>query len=312
MPRLLLDVDTGIDDALALLYLAAQDCEIVAAGSVHGNVPAPTAAANTLRVLERAGLGHVPVAVGAAYPLAQPLSTAEFVHGQDGLGGCAGPPAAAAPSAGSAAEQLVAYARAHPGELTVLATGPLTNLAVATLLEPQLPQLLARVVVMAGAMEVAGNATAAADGNCWHDPEAADLVFGAGYALQLVPLDVTRGMGVDLAWLDRLAAVDTDRAQWAASLLEHYVRVYLNAGETTATLHDPLAAAIALDPSLARWRPQQVQVELRGQHTRGRTVIDQRPHRIGSTFDARPPIEVAVEATCPPVLEAMLAALGES
>lgn len=277
--RIILDTDPGIDDSLAILYLAAQTgVEIVAVGSVHGNVPAPVAAANALRVLDVAGLDTVPVAVGAHRPLAQELRTAEFVHGDDGLGGQAGPPSPRAVVEESAAEQLVRLARAHPGELSVLALGPLTNIALAVLLEPRLPELLRHLVVLGGALGVPGNVTAHAEANVWHDPEAADLVFDAGFGnLTLVSLDVTETARADAEWLDALAKSEEPRAQFASALLAHYADFYSAMfGFRTVTLHDPLAAALLCDPSLGTYRDVAVAVELHGTYTRGQLVSDWR------------------------------------
>ncbi|TCO65089.1 nucleoside hydrolase [Actinocrispum wychmicini] len=277
--RIILDTDPGIDDSLAILYLSAQpDVDIVAVGSVHGNVPAPVAAANALRVLDVAGLDDVPVAVGAHRPLAQELRTAEFVHGDDGLGGHAGPPSPRAVVDCSAAEQLVRLARANPGELSVLALGPLTNIALAVLLEPRLPELLESLVVLGGALGVPGNVTAHAEANIWHDPEAADLVFDTGFDnLTLVSLDVTETARADSAWLDSLAQVASPRAQFASALLDHYAAFYSNMfGVRVATMHDPLAAALLCDPSLATYREVAVSVEVHGTYTRGQLVSDWR------------------------------------
>jgi inosine-uridine nucleoside N-ribohydrolase len=277
--RIILDTDPGIDDSLAILYLAAQpDVEIVAVGSVHGNVPAPVAALNALRVLDVAGLEDVPVAVGAHRPFAQELRTAEFVHGVDGMGGHAGPPSPRSTTDESAAEQLVRLARANPGELSVLALGPLTNIGLAVLLEPELPSLLRSLVVLGGALGVPGNVTAYAEANIWHDPEAADLVFDAGFDnLTLVSLDVTETARTDADWLDALARVSSPRAQFASALLEHYAGFYTNMfGFRTCTMHDPLAAALLCDPSLATYRDVAVAVEVHGTHTRGQLVSDWR------------------------------------
>jgi purine nucleosidase len=299
--RIILDTDPGIDDALAMLYLAAQpDAEIVAVGSVHGNVPSPRAADNALRVLEVAGLDEVPVAVGAHRPLAQELRTAEFVHGDDGLGGHAGQ-SQRRPVDCSAAEQLVRLARENPGELSVLALGPLTNIALAVLLEPRLPELLRSIVVLGGALGVPGNVTAYAEANIWHDPEAADLVFDAGFDnLTLVGLDVTETARTDEAWLDALAGVASPRAQFAAALLDHYSGFYSNMfGFRTATMHDPLAAALLVNPELGEYRNIAVGVELHGTHTRGQLVSDWRKivddsHIETSAGVGRHPVKAAV------------------
>lgn len=301
--HILVDCDTGLDDALALLYLTARaDVEIVAAGSVHGNATAPVTADNTLQVLELAGAGEVPVAVGAHRPLIQPLSTGEIVHGSDGLGGRAQTPVGT-PVAGSAAERIVSYARARPGQLTVLAIGPLTNLALATMLEPMLPRLLGRVVVMGGAVMAPGNITATADANSFHDPEAAEIVFSAGYSLTLVPLDVTATVAVDASWIEALAAVPGPRPRFAAGLLEHYAKVYFRNGFDRAWLHDPLAAVLACEPELGTYRSGQVAVELEGRHTRGMTVLDQRPAGLVSPVDERAPVAVTTGVESNAVLD---------
>jgi purine nucleosidase len=314
--RIILDTDPGVDDALAIMYLAAQeDAEIVAVGSVHGNVPASVGALNALRVLELVGL-DVPVAVGAAKPLAQPLQTAEFVHGDDGLGGHAGPAPRGRPIDISAAEQLVRLARENPGELTLLAIGPMTNIALAVLLEPDLPSLLRSVVVMGGAVTVPGNITPYADANFYHDPEAADLVLGAGFPdLVLVALDATEQSRAGAEWLAAVASLETPRARFAAQLLDHYGRFYSNMfGDNGCTLHDPLAAAIMLDLKLASYREMPLGVELTGTHTRGQVVSDQRmiasdayiPTNAGA---GRVAVKVAQTVDVPVFLEQMFQAL---
>ncbi|ACU36556.1 nucleoside hydrolase [Actinosynnema pretiosum subsp. pretiosum] len=316
--RIVLDTDPGVDDALAILYLAAHldEAELVAVGSVHGNVPAPQAALNALRVLELAGLGGVPVAVGARRPLAQPLYTSEFVHGLDGLGGRAGPPPSRLPVPVSAAEQLVALARANPGELTLIALGPLTNLALAVLLEPELPALLRSVTAMAGATAVPGNITPYAEANAWHDPEAAAIVLDAGFDLTLVGLEVTESARADADWLDRLAGLRTRRARYANAILAHYVEFYTRViGRRTCTPHDPLTVAVALDPGLATHRELPLGVELTGTHTRGQIVADRRrittTAHIESTIDDTPrPVKVLRTVQSEVFLERLLEALA--
>jgi purine nucleosidase len=295
--RLIIDCDTGVDDSLALLYLASRpDVELVAIGSVHGNVPTEVGAANTIHVLEVAGRADVPVAVGAARPMAQELETSEFVHGHDGLGGAAQAPQGR-PTGETAVEQLVRLARAHPGELSLLAVGPFTNVGLALLIEPELPRLLRQVTVMGGAFDVPGNVTGRAEANIWHDPEAARLVFGAGWPLRAVGLDVTMRTLLRAPELDRLAATDTPVARFCTAVLDHYSTFYEKVlGERACALHDPLAALLALDPELATWEHLPVDVELRGELTRGDTVIDRRSagaeeERPDTT---RPAVDVAV------------------
>lgn len=309
--RMVVDTDPGIDDAVALLFLAGQpDVELVAVGSVHGNVDAVTAAHNALQVLAVAGLQHVPVAIGAARPMAQPAVFSDFVHGADGLGGCAVSSPGRSPIDGSAAEQLVRLARQFPGELVVLALGPLTNIALALLLEERLPQLLRHVVVMGGAVETHGNISAEAEANIFHDPEAADLVVGAGFDLTLVGLDVTDQTQADAVWLDKLAACPSPRAQFTTKLLRHYAAVYGQLfGDDIVTLHDALAAAIAVSPDLAGYHEWAVEVEKHGTQTRGRTVADRRPFELPTDLKRRAPIKVATSVDRTVFLDRLLAAL---
>jgi len=294
-PRLLLDIDTGIDDAIMLLYLGRQDAEIVAIGTVHGNCAADQAAVNTLRTLERVGMSPCPVAVGARRPLAQPLSVAAHVHGSDGLGDAGLGSPAGHPSTEAAAAQLVRLASENPGELTLLATGPLTNLALALLLEPELPRLVRNVVVMGGAVSCPGNATPHSEANIWHDPEAADLVFAADWDLTLVGLDVTMRAVLRGDRLEQVAAAGTASARFATAILQHYLDAYeLHLGERASAMHDPLAAAVALDPSYVGCVDMAIHVELHGERTRGATVADLRGYPV-DTSGGRRPVHVAMQ-----------------
>jgi purine nucleosidase len=279
-PRILLDCDTGIDDAVTLLYLAAQvkagTAELVAVGTVHGNVAPDVGALNTLRVLELAGLTDVPVAVGAARPMAQDVHYAVDWHGADGLGNTNMRAPKGAPT-GSAPAQIIRLARENPGELTLVAIGPLTNLGIALLLEPELPGLLRSVVIMGGAFEHPGNVTSHAEANVWHDPEAAELVFAADWPVVLVPLDATHPTAVNASWLDRLAAGESETARFAAEILEFYATAYTPVlGARGCVIHDALAAMLAIDPSIGTHESRPVRVELRGEGTRGTTLWDRR------------------------------------
>jgi inosine-uridine nucleoside N-ribohydrolase len=309
--RILLDCDTGVDDALALLYLAPRirsgEVDLVGVGTVHGNVGPGTGALNTLRVLERAGLTGIPVAVGARRPMAQPLHLAADVHGTDGLGGLGLPAPEGHPVEMSAAEQMVRLARQYPGELTLLAIAPLTNVAIALLLEPELPRLFREVVVMGGAFDHQGNITSHAEANIWHDPEAAELVMSAGWPLTVVPLDVTHATALDAEWLDRLAAGDGEVARFSARLLDSYVEWYRRSlGVRGAVIHDALAAMLALEPSLGEYTERPVRVELHGEHTRGTTLWDR---RLYADEGDRPTVRVAVRADVAEFRERLLTSL---
>jgi inosine-uridine nucleoside N-ribohydrolase len=209
--------------------------------------------------------------------MAQDVHYAADFHGTDGLGETRRPVPRAEPAGVSAPEQIVRLARAHPGELTLLAIGPLTNLGVALLLEPRLPELIREVVIMGGAFDHPGNITTHAEANIWHDPEAADLVFGAGWPVVLVPLDATHPTAVDGAWLDRLAAGGTEVSRFASDILDFYVKAYTPIlGRRGCVIHDALAAMVSVDPGVGDYAVRPVHVELHGERTRGTTLWDAR------------------------------------
>ncbi|MEV4256212.1 nucleoside hydrolase [Spirillospora sp. NPDC049652] len=310
-PKILFDCDTGIDDAMMLLYLAARvragDAELVGVGTVHGNIDSATGALNTLRVLELAGLHGVPVAVGAGRPMAQDVHFALEWHGSNGLADLDLPEPAGAPTGESAPAQLSRLVREHPGELTVVATGPLTNLGAALLLDPELPSLVREVVVMGGAFDHPGNITTHAEANIWHDPEAADLVFAADWPLVLVPLDATHPTAVGADWLERLAAHDSPVARFASQIMEWYADAYTpTLKRRGAVVHDALAALLALEPDLGEYVERPVRVELRGELTRGTTVWDARSL---PASDTRRPVRVAVASDVAAFQERLLSAV---
>jgi purine nucleosidase len=247
-------MDVGIDDAIAILYLAAEpEAEIVALGSVHGNIDAPQAALNALRVLEVCGLDSVPVAVGAEQPLARDLQLATHVHGHDGLGNTALPLPRRQPTGETAADQLLRLARTHPGELDLLAVGPLTNLALGLQRDPLLLTQFRTVVIMGGAgLEAAPDAPLVGyDANIDHDPEAADLVFAAPGKRIMVGINVTIPTVLSGDALAQLAATTTVHGRFAWRILPCYLEVYeQRLGYRGCCMHDPFAAGIALDPRL--------------------------------------------------------------
>lgn len=315
-PRILLDCDTGIDDAVTLLYLAAQAkagaAELVAVGTVHGNVAPDVGALNTLRVLELAGLSGIPVAVGAVRPMAQPVHYAAAWHGTDGLGNTNRAAPQGSPDDTAAPEQIIRLAREHPGELTLVAIGPLTNLGIALLLGPELPGLLRQVVIMGGAFDHPGNVTSHAEANVWHDPEAAELVFAADWPVTLVPLDATHPTAVDADWLDRLAAGESETAKFATRILDFYAAAYTPVlGARGCVIHDALAAMLAIDPSIGTYESRPVRVELRGEGTRGTTLWDRRKlmEEDHALWAGRPPVKVITESDVKTFQDRLLASL---
>ncbi|ASU85597.1 nucleoside hydrolase [Nocardiopsis gilva YIM 90087] len=309
--RVFVDCDPGIDDALALAYLTARpDVEIVGIGAVFGNNSVDITTDNALRLMELYGRSGVPVARGASRPLVQPPHLAESVHGANGLGDVETPAPASAPVEESAAELLVRLARSAPGEIDVLAVGPLTNLAVALSLEPELPKLVRRVVIMGGAVQAPGNVTPWAEANTSNDPEAAEVVFAAGFDLSLVALDITMKTVATGAWLDELKTVEGERAQKTSAFLDFYVGWYSNVfGVRQCAMHDPLAAAILLDPEIVTTSIDvPVRVELKGEHTRGLTIADLRPDAADHADD-RPKITLVQEVDGEAFLKRMMDAL---
>lgn len=278
--RVFVDCDPGIDDALALAYLSARpDVEITGIGAVFGNNGVDTTTDNAVRLMELYGRPGVPVARGATRPLVQPPKLAEHVHGVNGLGDVETPAPHGAPVEESAAELLVRSARSAPGEIDVLALGPLTNLALALALEPELPKLVRRVVIMGGAVQAPGNVTPWAEANISNDPEAAEVVLAAGFDTTLVALDVTMATVAPGSWLDELKTVEGERARQTSAFLDFYFDWYNSLfGVRQCAMHDPLAAAVLLDPEITTASIDvPIRVELKGEHTRGLTIADLRP-----------------------------------
>jgi purine nucleosidase len=293
--KLILDGDYGIDDSLAALFLCHQpDVEILAVGTVHGNAAAETAARNALSVLAIGGRPDVPVAVGARRPLAQALNISSMVHGDDGLGGHAPePPADRGPVDAPAAVQLVQMVRAHPGECTVVATGPLTNLALALMLDPELVSLVAGVVIMGGTLDHPGNISPYAEANIAHDPEAAQLVLGASWPVTQVGLDVTMPTWMGPNELARIESSDTVTGRFVWNILQHYLGFYASRHERPGCpLHDPAAALVALDPSLAVWFEAPVGVELRSEQNRGMLLVDRREFAASEGAEGLPKVKL--------------------
>ncbi|MGB6762984.1 nucleoside hydrolase [Mycobacterium sp.] len=301
------DVDTGVDDAIALVYLlASPDAELVGIASTGGNVGVEQVCENNLGLLDLCRVDGVPVSKGADHPLSCPALPAGTVHGPRGLGYAELPPTDRQLTDDDAATAWVKAANEHPGELIGLATGPLTNLALALREEPALPTLLRRLVIMGGAYDYRGNTNPVAEWNIAVDPEAAAEVFAAWspvatdavepqYLPILCGLDITANISITPDILARLAAaadstttamnVDDERGTRSSSsnplirVIEDAARFYLESYYDRghgyqAHLHDPLAAAVALDPQLVATQQATVDVELTGTLTRGMTVTD--------------------------------------
>jgi purine nucleosidase len=326
--RLILDVDTGIDDSLALLYAAASpEVDLVAVTCVAGNVDAQQVAVNTLAILELAGRGDVEVALGRTTPLVRALETTPETHGPRGLGYAELPPSAASLSDRHAVDLLIDEARRAPGEIMLVTLGPLTNLAVAVLREPELPRLLRGYVLMGGAYRSPGNTAPTTEWNINVDPDAAKVVLSAWTAARATDPSIRRpiGLGLDVTErakilpehvvaLARRAGSTPDDSlalargedpmlatrsvasnpivRYVADALRFYMEFHSRYdGFYGAFIHDPLAVAAALDPSLIKTEALTVDIELGGTLTTGETVADWR-----RVWGREPNVDVAIEA----------------
>ena len=339
---LILDVDTGIDDSLALLYaVGSPDADLLAATCVSGNTDARQVAINTRAVLELAGRTDVEVALGRETPLVRALETTPETHGPEGLGHAELPPPSRPLSDRHAVDLILDEARRRPGEITLVTLGPLTNLALAVLREPSLPRLLKGYTLMGGAFGVSGNTTPTTEWNIHCDPEAAKIVFRAWSAAReadpTIPRPLALGLDVteqarilpdDVVRLARRAGSRPDDSlalargeepmhatrsvagnpivRYVADALRFYMEFHAtHDGFYGAFIHDPLTVAAALDRSLVTTEALYVDVETRGEITAGMTVADRR------RLTGRPPnLDVAVSANVPEFLDRLVERIG--
>ena len=309
MIKLLLDVDTGIDDALALFYLGKAhkkgEIEILGSTTVGGNVEVAQTTLNTLKIWEMLEL-DIPVASGSESPLMVPLNPAPYVHGDDGLGNTFLPKPITLPTEESAADMILRLSHEYSGELTLLTTAPLTNIAVALLRDPDLANRIRKVVIMGGAV-FTGNVSAVAEANIANDPEAARIVFRSGMEMTLVGLDVTHEVYLEEADLRDLEKIDNERSAFLLQIIRFISDAYENlSGWKRCVLHDPLAAGVCLIPDLVKTEKRYVDVELTGELTRGMTVVDRRGRRPLGEENMEVALEVDAERFKTLLMESLL------
>ena len=301
-----LDTDPGFDDWMAwALIESLPQLRLRGVSVVAGNAPLERTLANALRIKRFHGFA-TPVYAGCDRPLAQPAVTAQQVLGAHGMtsAGAELPQAAAPVDAGHGVHRLVETVRAHPGRITLLAIGPLTNVATALALAPELPSLLADLVIMGGSTS-GGNATAAAEFNIHADPEAAARVFESGITVSMFGLDICRQVPVGDDHVARLRALPGPRAALFADYLDGYVEVARRRGRPQQSLYDPTPVIWLARPELFDLRPARVDIELAGRHTRGMTVCDLRAPAL-----TRANARVAMAARGDEALDWALAQLG--
>lgn len=272
----ILDCDPGHDDAIALiLALASPELKVLAVTTSAGNQTPDKTLNNTLRILTLLGRDDIPVAAGAPKPLARELIIADSVHGESGLDGPKLPDPAFASVAMTALELMARCLRESPEPVTLVPTGPLTNIALLLAAHPELKQKIARIVLMGGAAG-AGNWTPAAEFNIYVDPEAADMVFKSGLPITMCGLDVTHEAQVMDEDIERVRTITNPVAQCVAGLLDFFMIYHRDPkwGFAGAPLHDPCTIAWLLAPALFHGVECRVDIETGGTHTRGMTVVD--------------------------------------
>ncbi len=272
---IILDVDPGHDDAVAILLAAASPAiDLLAVTCVAGNAPLANTQENARKVLTVAGVTDVPVAAGLDRPLVRPLVTAAHVHGQTGLDGPELPAPTVALDPRHAVDLIVETVTASARPLTLVPTGPLSNIAMALRRAPQLKERVERIVLMGGAI-AEGNMTPSAEFNIYVDPEAAHIVFTSGIPITMVGLDVTHQALVGPAEVAAIRALGTPVATMTAGLLDYYARFHQDLyGWDGVPLHDPCCVAALIRPGLITTKAMDVQIETTSALTLGRTVCD--------------------------------------
>lgn len=274
MLHLLIDTDPGIDDALALfLALASPEVQIEAVTTVSGNVHVDITTRNALALLELAGRPDIPVARGSDRPLVRQPVIADYVHGQNGLGGVTLPDPQRQPVSNHAVDVIIQKIMEAPGEITLAAIGPLTNIALAVRREPHIAQLVREVMIMGGALRVPGNVTPVSEFNIFADPQAAHIVMHAGWPIRLVSLDVTDKAQMQREQFAALASSGHPVTRCMKRMADYHLDEFGSArGITAFHMYDPLCLAAAIQPDLIDWKPAYVDVELSGTLTLGATV----------------------------------------
>ena len=276
--RVIIDTDPGTDDAMAIiLALNSPEFKVEALTVVPGNVEARQGLENALKIVSLAGRCDVLVAGGAQHPLNQKLITAQFWHGKNGLANVELPPTKCKADPRFGPDLIVEMVHKYPHEITLIPVGPLTNIALAVSKDPSIASLVKDIVIMGGSIS-GGNVNGAAEANIYNDPEAAQIVFNAGWMVTMVGSDVGERTLITRKYLAELQSSRGPQSDFIAKIADFYLTRSEKSGYSGAAMYDPLAVGIALDPTLGTLEEMHVDVETKGEFTRGETVAN----RMGS------------------------------
>jgi purine nucleosidase len=274
--KIIFDTDPGTDDALALmLALNSPELDVRAITVVPGNVTASQGLDNALRMVSLANRCDIPVAAGTQHPLFQKLITAEFWHGRNGLANVELPPSKCKVDSHFGPDLIIQMVHAAPHEITLVPVGPLTNIALAVSKDPSIVPLVKEVIIMGGSIS-GGNVNAAAEANIFNDPEAAQVVFQAGWPLTMVGLDVGDKTLLSKKYLDQLSQTRGPINDFIYAVGTYLLDLSARFGSGGTPMYDPLAVGVAIDATLVKAPEMHVDVETRGDFTRGETVANRR------------------------------------
>jgi inosine-uridine nucleoside N-ribohydrolase len=276
--RVIIDTDPGTDDAMAIiLALNSPEFKVEALTVVPGNVDGRQGLENALKIVSLAGRCDVTVAGGAQHPLNQKLITAQFWHGKNGLADVELPSSKCKADSRFGPDLIIEMIHKYPHEITLIPVGPLTNIALAVSKDPSIAGLVKEIVIMGGSI-TGGNVNGAAEANIYNDPEAAQIVFNAGWMVTMVGSDVGERTLITRKYLAQLQSSHGPQSDFIAKIAEFYLTRSEKSGYSGAAMYDPLAVGIALDPTLGTLKEMHVDVETKGEFTRGETVAN----RMGS------------------------------
>lgn len=294
MVRMIYDGDPGIDDALAILLAIKCDVlDLEAVTTVAGNVSLEKTTKNALRILGLMGRLDIPVAAGMPHPLVREPQTAEYVHGEDGLGETYLPLPAEQDKCMGAMDLIIAKIMRNPGEITLVACGPLTNLAEVYGRKPEIGENVKEIIVMGGAVNVSGNITPYAEFNVHTDPESAKIIFQSDLPVTLVPLDVTMKTLLTNDNIEEILEAGTPVSDFAYRALRHSLNFPVHKRLGGCPIHDPLAVGVAIDRGFVKTKKLYVNVVTDNLVTLGKTVAGE--HNTGEFEDCKSKLDVSLE-----------------